>query len=305
MLPLSLFILPCLDTTSYLYQLSCYHLEIRAGSCVYMDNLHQLSQLDSAQRSLATRWAACSTSIRILVLAEFMRCHPDQEFSIYILRGLSDGFHIGYLTPAKGLWSSSRNHPSSLANRQIISMYLAEEVAACRLNDWSTVCKHRRYSLWSNWASTKRQRHLVVENDWWPLTPGTQKCQWWCCTSSMLSPILISRGCTSIHYDFESWNLSYQSRLKERLQNRTCSSNWPPANGCVLGGADICGLGVAIWTSFSPKGLYGCGRCHRVGPDSGWSSSPHTLSRRLSLLSSSYFYSTTRALSHIIGVLDR
>ena len=123
----------CLDVTSYLYRLSCHHLGIRAGSYAYMDDLRRLSQSDQSRDSLVSRWAACSTPIRISILAQSMAGHPDQEFSRFILRGLSDGFHIGYFSQSHSLRSSLTNHPSSLANPQVISTYLTEEVAAGRM----------------------------------------------------------------------------------------------------------------------------------------------------------------------------
>ena len=41
-----------------------------------------------------------------------------------------EGFHVGYQAPETGLRSSVHNHPSSLANRQVVANYVAQEVAA-------------------------------------------------------------------------------------------------------------------------------------------------------------------------------
>ena len=43
------------------------------------------------------------------------------------------GFHVGYSSQGAGLRSSSRNHPSSLANSQVILSYIHDEVTASQM----------------------------------------------------------------------------------------------------------------------------------------------------------------------------
>ena len=50
-----------------------------------------------------------------------------------MLRGLSEVFHIGYFSQPLCLHSSSRIHPSSLVNSQVISQYIKKEVAGNRM----------------------------------------------------------------------------------------------------------------------------------------------------------------------------
>ena len=51
------------------------------------------------------------------------------DFVDFVLRGLTEGFHIGYSSEA-GLQSSAHNHPSLLANKHVVSEYIGTEVAA-------------------------------------------------------------------------------------------------------------------------------------------------------------------------------
>ena len=48
--------------------------------------------------------------------------HPDRDYVKFILRGLGEGFHIGYQAPL-----------SSLANHQVLENYIANEIAGDRM----------------------------------------------------------------------------------------------------------------------------------------------------------------------------
>ena len=46
---------------------------------------------------------------------------------------MAQGFHIGFDQSICCLWSCSANHPSALANRTVINVYIANEVTLGRL----------------------------------------------------------------------------------------------------------------------------------------------------------------------------
>ena len=56
--------------------------------------------------------------------------------------GFAEGFHVGYRHQGATLRSSGRNHPSSLANCEVISMYIQEEVLAGRIVGPLAPCVH-------------------------------------------------------------------------------------------------------------------------------------------------------------------
>ena len=116
-----------------LCQLSCRWLGIVAGRYVYMQDLQQLNHPPPHLPHPLPRWPHYQSPVRISPLSHYLRLHPDQEFVSYILHGLASGFHIGYSARRVTLLSSLRNHQSSLANPQVISDYIGEEVALGRM----------------------------------------------------------------------------------------------------------------------------------------------------------------------------
>ena len=63
----------------------------------------------------------------------YLRSHPDQDFAGFILQGLLDGFHIGYLAASVLSRPSTSNHSSSAANLPVISAYISQEASAGRM----------------------------------------------------------------------------------------------------------------------------------------------------------------------------
>ena len=59
--------------------------------------------------------------------------HPDPAFAHFIVRGLQDGFHIGFAHQSQRLRSKGRNHPSSLANPTSVDDFINAELRAGRL----------------------------------------------------------------------------------------------------------------------------------------------------------------------------
>ena len=103
-----------------LCQLTLLHLGITAGSYRYMS---QLSELDHPPPPLShpIQWTTCSFPVHAQRLAYLLRFHPDREFTSFVLRGLVEGSHLGYTPQQSRLRSSHRNHPTSLANLQVVS----------------------------------------------------------------------------------------------------------------------------------------------------------------------------------------
>ena len=116
----------------HLLRLTQEYLGIQSGSYTYMPSLRQLDHSPSLQPP-GIDWPPYISPIRVAPLAFYLRGHPDQEFAAFILRGLAVGFHVGYLAQGSRLQSSSRNHPSSLANSQVVQSYIRGEVLASRM----------------------------------------------------------------------------------------------------------------------------------------------------------------------------
>ena len=107
-------------------------LGVQSGSYIHMGKLRQLDHPPSTGSS-TVRLPDYLSPIRLPILARLLRSHPDQEFVSFIVNGLADGFHVGFSPGSPLAPSSTRNHPSSRANCQIISSYIREEVSLGRM----------------------------------------------------------------------------------------------------------------------------------------------------------------------------
>ena len=58
--------------------------------------------------------------------------HPDQEFAAFILRGIWEGFRIGF-DPDHTLVSARRNTPSAQQHPEVVEQYLTREISAGRI----------------------------------------------------------------------------------------------------------------------------------------------------------------------------
>ena len=74
-------------------------------------------------------WARVPTPISQSHLALLLCHHPDRCFVSWLLRGLDEGFPIGFDPARCNLWSVACNHPSSLCNREVVAQYIAHEVS--------------------------------------------------------------------------------------------------------------------------------------------------------------------------------
>jgi len=66
------------------------------------------------------------TPLRLVQWESLLASHPDRDYVNYILRGIKEGFRIGF--KASGSVSSVRkNMHSAMENPQVVSAYIAEE----------------------------------------------------------------------------------------------------------------------------------------------------------------------------------
>ena len=79
------------------------------------------------------QWPRAPTPIVISHLASLLCHHPDRTFVSVVVRGLSEGFSIGFDSTHCRLRSVARNHPSSLCRSDIVSQYITREVTLGRL----------------------------------------------------------------------------------------------------------------------------------------------------------------------------
>lgn len=104
---------------------------ITSGKYAYLQDLLDLS--DCTDENCPVQWPVCPSPIHLCNWEEFLQSHPDQEFASYIRTGIAGGFRIGFSRQGPSWRPSSNNHPSAMANAQVIREYIAEEVKLGRL----------------------------------------------------------------------------------------------------------------------------------------------------------------------------
>ena len=104
---------------------------ITAGHYRYLRDLLELEF--SSCRSMPQLWSRGPTPLSVQAFARYLQSHPDQQFTAFILRGLSYGFRVGYSSSNGTLRSRGVNHPSSLANQVVVGSYISIEVREGRL----------------------------------------------------------------------------------------------------------------------------------------------------------------------------
>ncbi len=55
-------------------------------------------------------WSRVTTPMRVEEWEEALRTHPDRTYVSYLMRGLSQGFHIGFEYGAKNVQTSLKEH---------------------------------------------------------------------------------------------------------------------------------------------------------------------------------------------------
>ena len=104
---------------------------IKEGRYRYTSDLLALDSMRPTGRP--PTWRCHLTPLSLPAFAWELRFHPDRLFTDYILRGLRDGFRIGYCRTGRGLRERRCNHPSSLADTCTVTNKIASEVSAGRL----------------------------------------------------------------------------------------------------------------------------------------------------------------------------
>ena len=74
------------------------------------------------------------TPLRLDVWQSYLSSHPDKNFVEYLLRGIKDGFRIGFRAAAVQLKSRKANMLSVLDHPQVVTEYIKEEVQANRMH---------------------------------------------------------------------------------------------------------------------------------------------------------------------------
>ncbi len=97
------------------------------GKYIYMEELRAIaSRSPPIPRPLPAILGTVTTPLHYQVWAGQLRNHPDPEFSGYLLRGIRDGFRIGFDR-------SRMNMASATQNPSVIEEYLAKERLAGRI----------------------------------------------------------------------------------------------------------------------------------------------------------------------------
>ena len=74
-----------------------------------------------------------ATPLKVAAWSKYLEGHPDQGFASYIVRGITQGFHIGASRAAIQFKSADRNLQSVQANPTLVEQHIHEEVRAFRL----------------------------------------------------------------------------------------------------------------------------------------------------------------------------
>ena len=84
-------------------------------------------------RKVGKALSLVTTPLRIAQWQEALVGHPDQEFAAYVIRGLREGFRVGYKYGSQALTPASRNMQSARQNKEVVEGYLGKEVAEGRV----------------------------------------------------------------------------------------------------------------------------------------------------------------------------
>ena len=99
-----------------------------AGKCAYMDHLRALSsQSPPFPSHLPLSLCAINTPLVVDEWRLQLRDHPDAEFVEYLLRGMTEGFHIGFNYQEYSCRRAKRNMLSAIQNAQVVRDYLKRE----------------------------------------------------------------------------------------------------------------------------------------------------------------------------------
>ena len=74
-----------------------------------------------------------STPLQLEKWRKHLECHPDKEFAMVLLRGIAEGFRIGYNATHAHLKQKTMNMLSAAEHPTEVSKYLADETSARRV----------------------------------------------------------------------------------------------------------------------------------------------------------------------------
>ena len=107
---------------------------VNSAPYIFMQNLHHLDHPPSPPPSGPPTQLASMSYSHLYPAAVLLPVLPPRPgFCKVFLWDLSDVFHIGYSAAAILSRQSTSNHPSSAANRPVISAYISQEVSAGRM----------------------------------------------------------------------------------------------------------------------------------------------------------------------------
>ena len=96
----------------------------------YLQELLELERcVPPVGRKVGKALSHVNTLLRPAQWEEALVGHPDREFAAYVIRGLREGFRVGYKYGSHALTPASRNMQSARQNRQVVEEYLGKEVA--------------------------------------------------------------------------------------------------------------------------------------------------------------------------------
>ena len=105
-----------------------------ASSYPYMGDLHKLDACrPPGDTPIPAELRAISTPLWSAVWEEELRAHPDREFAQFLVRGLNDGFQIGFQYSTHSCVAARRNMISALQHPEPIEGCLSKEVGGGRI----------------------------------------------------------------------------------------------------------------------------------------------------------------------------
>ena len=107
------------------------------GGCVYLVGYRFGDQLKELERRARSRegelpveaWRVV-TPLRWQAVESGLQDHPDRWWVEYLVKGIREGFRLGFSMGGKGLRASGRNTVSAGEQPQVVMDYLADEVKA-------------------------------------------------------------------------------------------------------------------------------------------------------------------------------
>ena len=74
-----------------------------------------------------------STPLKLPSWAEALRSYPNEEVALFMLRGIAQGFRIGFIPSSTSLRSAAWNLEGALTHPQVVEVYLKEELSLGRV----------------------------------------------------------------------------------------------------------------------------------------------------------------------------